>query len=69
MIKAPSENGDVFVEVIDKFDCGEKEVFEVTLESNKTIKCTMEHKFMCEDKKNRPLIDIIIQNHKIVCED
>lgn len=50
------------------FDQGEHEVFRVTLESGKEIECTINHKFLCEDGKIRPLIDIIYESHKIMSE-
>jgi hypothetical protein len=69
MILAPSKNGDIYVEVIDKIDNGEKELFEITLESGRTIECTIDHKFLCSDGIVRPLYEIIEENHSIMCED
>ena len=59
---------DHFVEVIDKIH-GEKELFEVELEDGRKIQCSMDHKFMCEDKKMHPLKEIIAQNYRILCND
>lgn len=59
-----SPNG--FVEVINVYDNGLKEVYEVFLESGKSIKCTLDHKFLCEDGKVRELYIILAENFKIV---
>lgn len=59
---------DGWVKVIDKIDTGEKMVYETELDSGKTIKCTMDHKFLCENGEILPLHRIIIHNYKIVCE-
>jgi hypothetical protein len=60
---------DGFIEVLNKYDHGEQEVYEITMESGKSITCTMQHKFLCEDSVIRPLFEIIENNHKIMCED
>lgn len=66
-VKSPkNQSEDEFVEVIDKFDHGIQEVYEITLESGKTIQCTLEHKFLCEDGKILPLREILKVNHKIM---
>lgn len=62
-------DGDLFVEVLDKFEHGEQEVFEITLESGKQISCTMEHKFLCEDSKTHPLWEILEKNLGILTEN
>jgi len=62
-----SPNG--YIEVLDIFDTEEKECYEITLESGKTITCTMEHKFLCEDNKVYTLETIISKNLKICCEN
>lgn len=70
LIKAPNFETEIneYVEVLDKIDTGEQDVFEITLESGKTIKCTAEHKFVCEDKIIRTLFSILEEGHKILCE-
>lgn len=57
---------DGYIEVIDKFSTGEKELYEVELESGKVIRCTLDHKFLCEDNKIHPLYFILENNLKIV---
>lgn len=58
-----------YVQVIDKYYNGEKDLCEITLESGKTIQCTLDHKFLCEDGEIKPLIEILEKNEKIMCQD
>lgn len=60
-IKTP--NG--FSVVKDKFDHGEMDMVEITLSSGKSIKCTLEHKFLCESGEIKPLWKIILDKDKI----
>jgi DNA polymerase-3 subunit alpha len=60
---------DGFVEVVNKYDNGEKELFCITLESGKEIECTLDHKFLCEDGIVRPLYEIISENYMIVSDN
>lgn len=62
-------NTDKFTIVKDKFDNGDKEVFEITLESGKTINCTLNHQFMCDDGFKRTCEEIFRDGHRIVCQD
>lgn len=55
--------------VLDKIDSGYVELYEVTLESGKTIECSLEHQFLCSDGKKRRLFDILENNLEIMCED
>lgn len=64
-----SDNSDELVEVVDKFDNGIQDLYEITLESGRTIECTIEHKFLCEDGVIRPLWEIIELDLKIMCQD
>lgn len=65
-VKAP---GNKFVEVTDKIEQGVQEVYEVTLESGKTIECTLNHKFLCDNGETLPLWEILDKNIKIMCEE
>ena len=65
-IKAPSAN--FYVKVINKFDNGVKDCLEITTDKYKSIVCTSDHKFLCDDGVVRPLSDVI-KNHKIVSID
>jgi hypothetical protein len=57
-----------YVKVLDKTEA-KRELFEVEMEDGKVIKCSMEHKLLCDDMIMRPLRDIISQNLNIVCRD
>lgn len=57
-------NIDIFVEVVNIYN-NEVELYEIELESGYKIKCSMEHKFLCEDLKMYSLRDILIYNYKI----
>lgn len=58
---------DHYVEVLNKFD-GKREIFEVELEDNRKISCSMEHKFLTELNGMQRLEDIIINNYKIITD-
>lgn len=70
-IKAPDNdlNHTEYVEVVDKIDQGKQDIYEIILESGVTIKCTLNHKFLCEDGKIRPLFKILEKNLEICIED
>lgn len=53
------------VEVLNIFE-NEVEIYEVEMEDGKIIRCSMDHKFLCEDLIQRPLEQIIENNYKIV---
>lgn len=59
---------DGFIEVTNKYDNGDQELFIVTLESGKEIECSILHKFLCSDGKIRPLYEIIAEDHSIVTD-
>ena len=56
-----------YVEVINKYDHGEQEVFKITLDNGDHITCTMEHKFLCSDNEVHPLSEILLNNLDIMC--
>ncbi len=60
-----TENTDKFVEVIDIINNGEKELYEVEAEDGSKIRCTLDHKFLCEDGQMRPLYEILEQDLEI----
>lgn len=68
-VKAPVNNRDKYIKVLNVFDQGEQYVCEVRLSSGKQITCTLEHKFLCEDKIIRRLWEIIAENHKMMCKE
>ncbi len=59
---------DHYVEVLNKYE-NKIEVFEVKFDDGKKIKCSMDHKFLCEDKKMHTLRDILGNNLGILCKD
>ena len=61
-----SPNG--YVEVLNKYDNGTKELYEVTLEGDQTIKCTLDHKFLCGDGQVYPLGQIFKNYLEIVVQ-
>jgi intein/homing endonuclease len=63
-IKAP----DGFVEVVNKYDNGIKDVVEITMESGKSITCTIDHKFLCSDGNIYPLYEILENKYEIACD-
>jgi len=60
-------NGEIVEDtLLDIFETGEKEVFEVQLDNGMVLKCTMEHKFYCADGKEHKLQDILDNNLEII---
>jgi DNA polymerase-3 subunit alpha len=58
---------DHFVEVLDVMK-SEKEIFEFEMENGLSVKCSLEHKFLCaHDFKMRPIKEILDNNYEIVC--
>ncbi len=55
-----------FVEVERVFE-KEAEVFEFEMDNGSIITCSMDHKFLCEDKKMRPIKDILKGGFNIMC--
>lgn len=58
---------DHYVEVIDIHE-NEVEVYEVEMEDGTKISCSLEHKFLCEDKKMHTLREILKENLEIMCK-
>lgn len=63
-VKSP----DGFIEVVDKFCTGTKDLYEIELDSGKKIRCTMDHKFLCNDGKVHAL-SFILENNLEICEE
>ena len=58
-----------YVQVLDIMK-NEKEIFEFEMENGVSIKCSMEHKFLCEhDLKMHPIKDILENNWLIMCNN
>ena len=59
---------DGFIEVLNKFSTGIKDLYEIELESGKKIRCTMDHEFLCNDGKKYSL-KFILENLLEICEE
>jgi hypothetical protein len=56
--------------VVNKYDNGIKDIYEITFESGKTLKCTLDHELVCEDNIKRKLSEILKNpSYKIICEE
>jgi DNA polymerase-3 subunit alpha len=56
-----------FVEVLDIHE-NKVDVYEIEMEDGTKITCSMDHKFLCKDKKMHTLRDILSQNLEIMCK-
>ena len=65
-VLGPTDDGDRFINVVDVIDSGTKELYEIELESGEKISCTLDHKFLCSDKKTHTLLDIIEKDLEIM---
>ena len=66
MVLAPNEDGkDVFVEVLDVIHNGERELYEIHTDTGHSIRCTLDHEFLCTDNIKRPLSIILEGNYEI----
>ncbi len=65
-----TETKELFLdEVIQLHNNGIKDVYEIELENEYKIKCTLDHEFVCENGKKIRLEDIIKNNNKILCNN
>jgi len=55
-------------EVVEVFETGEKEIYEIELESGIIIKCTLDHKFYCEDGNPHTVQEILDEDLEILYE-
>jgi len=62
-----SPNG--YVEIINKYDNGIQELYEITLEDGKSIQCTLHHQFLCDDGRKHSLSEILEKNLEIAVKD
>jgi hypothetical protein len=58
---------DHYVQVIDIHE-NEVEVYEIEMEDGTKISCSLDHKFLCEDKKMHTLREILKENLEIMCK-
>ena len=55
--------------VVDVFETGNKEVYEVEFSNGVIISCTLNHKFLCQDNNFYTVKDIFDKNYKIIFEE
>ena len=55
-------------EVEKVFETGEKEICEVKLSNGMNIECTIDHKFLCSDKKFHTILEIIEGDMEVLYE-
>lgn len=53
--------------LLDVFITGQKDVYEIELHNGLVIKCTLDHKFMCEDGEMHTVEEIIEKELEIIC--
>lgn len=52
--------------LIDVFETGEKDVYEISLDNDIKLKCTLDHKFYCSDNKEHTVKEIMEKNLDIL---
>ena len=57
---------EIFVEVVQRHDHGVQDLYEVTLDSGETVKCSLDHKFRTTDGLMLPLSQIVETGRSIV---
>lgn len=55
-------------DVVEVFETGDKELFEVVLDNGMKLECSMDHKFYCIDGQKHTLKDIVDQGLEILCD-
>jgi len=54
--------------VVDVFETGENDVYEVLFSNKIVINCTLNHKFLCADGNFNTVADIIHNNYELLCK-
>lgn len=57
-----------YVKVLNKFET-KSTLYKFSFEDGREITCSMDHKFLCSDKKMRKIKDILKNNYEIVCNN
>ena len=57
-----------FAKVIAKYDHGVMDTYSVTLSNGSNVKCSINHKFLCENGDILPLWQILLENREIITE-
>lgn len=53
-------------ELVEVFETGEKEIYEIELTNGMIVKCTLDHKFYCSDGKSHTVKEILDNDFEIV---
>jgi DNA polymerase-3 subunit alpha len=56
-------------EIVDVFETGEKEIYEVELDNGMIIKCTLDHEFYCLDGQSHTVKEIMEKDLEVLYED
>ena len=56
-------------ELVEVFETGEKEIYEVELDNGMIIKCTLDHKFICADSKKHTVQEIMDEDLEILYDN
>jgi len=59
----------VYDEIVEVFETGEKDIYNIQLDNGMKIECTLDHKFLCSDKKFHTIIEILKGDLDILYED
>lgn len=62
------EKNKIIAVEVEEIYSNEVELYEVELEDGRKIKCSLDHKFLCDDYTMRRLEDILITKYKIIAE-
>lgn len=65
-IKCLQDGQIIFAKVLNIFNNGIQKIYKIRTKDLHSIKCTNTHKFLCEDGIVRPLLEIIIFNHRMM---
>ncbi len=57
-----------YYKVINKYENGVHDTFQLRLADGSRITCTAEHKFLCEDGEIRPWYQILVKQRRIICK-
>lgn len=63
-------NGEIVEdELVEIFETGEKEVYEIELDNGIVLKCTLDHKFYCTDGAEHTILEILDKNLEILWDE
>lgn len=69
-ILTPGDSGgERWASVVNVMPQGRKDLFYVELANGRSIKCTRDHKMLCDDGEMRPMIEIMGGPHSVACRN